>query len=508
MSESMLMSCEFSKWWLDRDKMMVVFVLFMAMFLPFARGDDPQLLQTPPHQTNFQWALMNISYVDYATKKEYSKPLRGYFGKQSLIASISGVVIHAVNVEDRAGTQVVNHYGCTPYSHKKFPSETWIALVERGSCSFANKIHVATKEHNASAIVIYNDVSVTIGPIIMDHDKAPGSIAVMLLREEGQEIVGFIEKGYTVYMQMKPGSIDSFTTAMQNNISKTSVLFVSISFVVLMVVSLAWLIFYYVQRFRYSHAKERLARRLTCAAKKAITKIPQRTLKTGDKELDSEYDPCAICIESYKFHEVIRILPCRHVFHKSCVDPWLLDQRSCPMCKLDILRAYGMQVGGSQESLHPAAETGRVVAPNPEEPELNSSIEYNHPNEATIMLVSDTCLHFCGGTSERTDDNEKVDDDSRGAVGGIHKSSSLSSLSSKGSSHTRAGKTDKAGSVNSEKRALIKKEPEEKRSWKSDDVFSSPDDSDGKKISKDGDICVARIELEMGDVEKRETSQP
>ena len=34
----------------------------------------------------------------------------------------------------------------------------------------------------------------------------------------------------------------------------------------------------------------------------------------------------------------------RHVFHKSCVDPWLLDQRSCPMCKLDILRAYGMQV--------------------------------------------------------------------------------------------------------------------------------------------------------------------
>ena len=32
---------------------------------------------------------------------------------------------------------------------------------------------------------------------------------------------------------------------------RTSVLFVSISFVILMVISLAWLIFYYVQRFRY-----------------------------------------------------------------------------------------------------------------------------------------------------------------------------------------------------------------------------------------------------------------
>ena len=34
----------------------------------------------------------------------------------------------------------------------------------------------------------------------------------------------------------------------------------------------------------------------------------------------------------------------RHVFHKSCVDPWLLEQRSCPMCKSDILRAFGMHV--------------------------------------------------------------------------------------------------------------------------------------------------------------------
>ena len=32
---------------------------------------------------------------------------------------------------------------------------------------------------------------------------------------------------------------------------KTSVLFVSVSFIVLMLISLAWLVFYYIQRFRY-----------------------------------------------------------------------------------------------------------------------------------------------------------------------------------------------------------------------------------------------------------------
>lgn len=33
---------------------------------------------------------------------------------------------------------------------------------------------------------------------------------------------------------------------------------------------------------------------------------------------------------------------CRHLFHKSCVDPWLLDHRTCPMCKMNILKALGI----------------------------------------------------------------------------------------------------------------------------------------------------------------------
>ena len=43
---------------------------------------------------------------------------------------------------------------------------------------------------------------------------------------------------------------------------RTSVMFVSISFIVLMMISLAWLVFYYIQRFRYLHAKDRLSVRL------------------------------------------------------------------------------------------------------------------------------------------------------------------------------------------------------------------------------------------------------
>lgn len=34
----------------------------------------------------------------------------------------------------------------------------------------------------------------------------------------------------------------------------------------------------------------------------------------------------------------------RHVFHKMCVDPWLNEHCTCPMCKLNILKALGIMV--------------------------------------------------------------------------------------------------------------------------------------------------------------------
>ncbi|XP_035770347.1 RING finger protein 150, partial [Neolamprologus brichardi] len=85
-------------------------------------------------------------------------------------------------------------------------------------------------------------------------------------------------------------------------------------------------------------------RRLGDAAKKAISKLQLRTIRKGDQETEPDFDNCAVCIEGYKANDVVRILPCRHLFHKSCVDPWLLDHRTCPMCKMNILKALGIAV--------------------------------------------------------------------------------------------------------------------------------------------------------------------
>uniref|UniRef100_A0A8C0FXW1 Ring finger protein 150 n=1 Tax=Bubo bubo TaxID=30461 RepID=A0A8C0FXW1_BUBBB len=170
-------------------------------------------------------------------------------------------------------------------------------------------------------------------------------VAIMIPEPKGKEIVSLLERNITVMMYITIG-----TRNLQKYVSRTSVVFVSISFIVLMIISLAWLVFYYIQRFRYANARDRNQRRLGDAAKKAISKLQVRTIRKGDKETEPDFDNCAVCIEGYKPNDVVRILPCRHLFHKSCVDPWLLDHRTCPMCKMNILKALGIPVSTLQSS--------------------------------------------------------------------------------------------------------------------------------------------------------------
>lgn len=101
-------------------------------------------------------------------------------------------------------------------------------------------------------------------------------------------------------------------------------------------------------------------KRLTSAAKKAIAKLPTRTV--NKKTEDDESDNCAVCLDGYKAGDVVRILPCQHEFHKLCIDPWLVEHRTCPMCKLNILKELGLP--SVEESRTLAVEVGTSELPD------------------------------------------------------------------------------------------------------------------------------------------------
>lgn len=378
-----------SRWWTDSSLVRCLVVLTL-MTVPVCCGLEDT------HNPEQNWAIVNLTYIDQNTNLLVHETEKGKYGSKSLVEPRAGLAVHVRNKDNKT-------HGCDEYAIK-IPKEKWIALVERGHCNFTDKIKMATKKYNASAAVIYNNAENN-QFTIMQH-TVEDQVSIFVPREMGRKLGLLADQGMRVMLTITPTDNDFTTTSTQSNISKTSVLFVSISFIVLMIISLAWLVFYYIQRFRYAHAKERLARRLASAAKKAISKIPQKTVKNGDKELDSEFDQCAVCIEGYKSHDVIRTLPCRHVFHKSCVDPWLLDQRSCPMCKLDILRAYGMQVFGSHESVHHDPESGNVpvtVDPDPEHSSTNED-QTGADTDVKVLLLPHTCLHFHPGHNPATYD--------------------------------------------------------------------------------------------------------
>lgn len=299
-------------------------------------------------------AFVNITYQDPVTSEvKTEKSECGRYGEHSPKREARGLVLVPSLPQDRQACD--QNVRFPPVS----PGAAWVALVAAGNCTYREKIRNVAR-HNASAVVIYNAGSNGANDTItMPHPGTGDVVAIMIPDSKGREIVALLTQNIMVMMHITIG-----TRNLQKYVSRTSVVFVSISFIVLMIISLAWLVFYYIQRFRYANARDRNQRRLGDAAKKAISKLQVRTIKKGDKETESDFDNCAVCIEGYKPNDVVRILPCRHVFHKHCVDPWLQDHRTCPMCKMNILKALGIPLNADcSDDIPPDYETSVGGAP-------------------------------------------------------------------------------------------------------------------------------------------------
>lgn len=79
----------------------------------------------------------------------------------------------------------------------------------------------------------------------------------------------------------------------------------------------------------------------------AMRAMPMRTFTSrADKNADgstSETPTCAVCLCDAEQGDCLRRLPCCHEFHAKCVDRWLVNHTTCPMCKHDVRRGEGRQ---------------------------------------------------------------------------------------------------------------------------------------------------------------------
>ncbi|XP_044467524.1 E3 ubiquitin-protein ligase SDIR1-like isoform X1 [Mangifera indica] len=59
---------------------------------------------------------------------------------------------------------------------------------------------------------------------------------------------------------------------------------------------------------------------------------------------------CTICLEQVNGGELVRSLPCLHQFHANCIDPWLRQRGTCPVCKFRMVSGSRWQENRGSES--------------------------------------------------------------------------------------------------------------------------------------------------------------
>lgn len=81
----------------------------------------------------------------------------------------------------------------------------------------------------------------------------------------------------------------------------------------------------------------------TSENKKVDSVSPDISTKGRDEDLT-----CSVCLEQVTDGELVRSLPCLHQFHASCIDQWLRQQATCPVCKFRL--GMGWQDGSNSRN--------------------------------------------------------------------------------------------------------------------------------------------------------------
>lgn len=66
-----------------------------------------------------------------------------------------------------------------------------------------------------------------------------------------------------------------------------------------------------------------------------LERIPEKKFKKSELK-EGEQDQCTICLSNFEDNEDLRVLSCKHSYHKPCIDTWLVQNAHCPLCKKEM----------------------------------------------------------------------------------------------------------------------------------------------------------------------------
>ncbi|PIN26277.1 Anaphase-promoting complex (APC), subunit 11 [Handroanthus impetiginosus] len=82
------------------------------------------------------------------------------------------------------------------------------------------------------------------------------------------------------------------------------------------------------------------------APNEVVDSLPLKIFSKFKRKPCDDGTQCYICLVEYDDGDTMRILPCRHEFHRACIDKWLKEiHRVCPLCRGDVCRPDPITAG-------------------------------------------------------------------------------------------------------------------------------------------------------------------
>lgn len=245
-------------------------------------------------------------------------------------------------------------------------------LIVRGGCSFEDKVRKA-QAAGFKAAIIYDNVDSDL--VAMAGNSAGIKIHAVFVSKASGEIL----TKYAGVTEMELWIIPSFEN------SAWSIM--AISFISLLAMSAVLATCFFVRRNRIRRERPRSShvREFHGMSSRLVKAMPS-LIFTAVVEDNCTSSTCAICLEDYSVGEKLRILPCRHKFHASCVDAWLTTWRTfCPVCKRDART--------STSDNPPASERTPLLSSSPASVASSSVLSSVRSSTSAIQIGSHSASH-------------------------------------------------------------------------------------------------------------------
>lgn len=312
--------------------------------------------------------------------------------------------------------------GCKRISPPPYQLEQleWIVLIQRGGCVFDRKV-LNAQIAGYSAAIVYNVNSSSLLP--MGGDPL-GEVLIPSC------FVGSRD-GYLLSYAFNYTS--GFVITIDNDVPFDGTYYLLPLAVVLGICFILMLLFMIVKWLRDIHK-----RRKSRLSKKQLNKVPTKTFEKGD-----DYDVCAVCLDDYEEGQKLRVLPCSHVYHITCIDPWLLQNKpTCPICKRKVIASLP-----DPDSEQPDSDEEEVDEDTPllrqstsrGRPSTFGAINPVHREPTTIVYETDE------EDSDAVTEDSELSDYGEGATGGHVTPIGSGNTSSRAAVHAKPGVTFSSG---------------------------------------------------------------